>query len=297
MSLMPETPFYLMLKGREDLAQQSLQWLRGRNHDISKELNDIRDSANTQKNMGTLSISELFTNGVYVKPLLIMLFLMFLQQYCGINAVTFNLQKIFETANTSWIKPGLASSLVALAEVLSNIAAIFVIDRLGRRLLLTLSNIFVGLAILSLGVFFYLQENHEECQNSKEACHHAMSNLHWLPLSALVVYFFAFSIGNGPIPWTMNGEIFPLEVKNIGSSMAIAFSWFCTILVTKFEFDVQAVINLSGAFFFYASVCALATVVIVFFIPETKGRSPEELKELFLQKQVYEEVDKDDHGK
>ena len=113
MLLLPESPYFLVKRGRVSEAKDSLQWLRGKNNDIELEFYQLEKTIKNEEETGTASFKEFFTGKEYLKPLAILLFLMFLQQYSGDNAVIFNLTKIFEAAKTG-LNPGLSASIVAL---------------------------------------------------------------------------------------------------------------------------------------------------------------------------------------
>lgn len=108
---------------------------------------------------------------------------------------------------------------------------ILLMNRLGRKVLLYISA--AGM-ILSLGVFgayFYIKD-----YSSREV---AGETPGWIPLIALMVYVVSFSIGFGPIPWLMMGEVFPSRIRGAAASFATAFNWSCTFLVTKTFMDLQ----------------------------------------------------------
>ena len=94
----------------------------------------------------------------------------------------------------------------------------------------------------------------------------------------------AFSIGFGPLPWAINAELFSAESKGAASSIAFTFNWFCAFLVTKFYPDLEALIDAEGAYFLFSAVCFFGTFFVVFFVPETKGKSQEELRAYFTGK-------------
>ena len=100
--------------------------------------------------------------------------------------------------------------------------AVVLIDKLGRKPLLSLSGAFMSLSIFGMGTFFYLKENQNV--NPEKTLLLRMSesevkDIAWLPLVCLIVYYVAFSIGFGPLPWAMNPELFPPEAKDKGSSI------------------------------------------------------------------------------
>ena len=307
MPFMPESPFYLVMRGKLEAAKQSISKLRGPQYDCDSELQEISTAVEEQKQVGSISVKELFTKAIYLKPFVIMMFLMGLQQFCGVNALTFNLQKIFSAAHSS-LDPGLSATLVSLDQVrlqkskhckniieslfqvIANTVAVFIIERLGRKVLLFFSNTLIAISLMSLGTYFYLLEADSDQPNKlfsgvTSVSSSSVDSLGWLPLTALIIYFFSFSIGNGPIPYMMNGEIFAPEAKRTCSTVSIAFNWLCAFFVTQFEFDLEDAIGLYGAFFLYGSIAAVS-IVILFFIPETKGKSPDDLKLIFMNKKV-----------
>ncbi len=116
MFIMPESPYYLVTKGKEKEARKALQWLRGKQYNIEEEYREIVETHQRQQDIGTISLKEFCTQGVYIKPGLIMIALMFFQQYSGINAVFFYLTDIFIKADVG-ISSGLSATLVSLVQV------------------------------------------------------------------------------------------------------------------------------------------------------------------------------------
>ena len=100
MFYVPDSPSYLLSKGRDEQAQKSLQWLRGKHYDTSKELEVMKESLVREKAIGHISLKNMLTVAVYWKPFAIVMILMLLQQFCGINAVIFYTQTIFIQAGT-----------------------------------------------------------------------------------------------------------------------------------------------------------------------------------------------------
>ena len=113
---MPESPYYLIMRGKDAEARKALQWLRGNDYNIDGDFKELEDTFKQQEAIGTVSVKEFFTKGVYLKPAMIMLALMFFQQYSGINAVVFYLTDIFQKANTG-LNAGLSATLVSLVQV------------------------------------------------------------------------------------------------------------------------------------------------------------------------------------
>lgn len=153
----------------------------------------------------------------------------------------------------------------------------------------------MSVSILALGVFFYLSAHEEvtcnEPENIGKPCQpedgyssHTLDALGWLPLVSLIIYKFAFSIGYGPLPWMMNGEFFPQEAKMVSSSIAVAFNWLCAFVVTNFVPDIQHAIGIHGMYFTFSIICGIASVFVLFLVPETRGKTPEDMKTYFQER-------------
>lgn len=318
---MPDSPKYLIAESKTLEARKALQWFRGPQFDVDEELRQISESHHEESKIGSVTFKELLSKRVYWQPFLIAMFGMFGQQFCGINVVFFYQQTIFEKARSS-IDPTVAAFLVAVAQCCGTGAAVFIVDRFGRKILLILSNVFMALPLAALGTYFYMDENRIFCENGTQlfldqniwdlgphqwqdllklfiksvenSCHGSIEpdvidGLGWLPVVSLVTFVIAFAIGFGPLCWTINAEIFPPEAKRLGSSIAFSANWTFAFLVTKFEPYVEDALNTSGAYFLFSAICLFGTFIIVFFVPETKGKSPEEMKAYFEKKTVKSE--------
>ncbi len=105
--------------------------------------------------------------------------------------------------------------------------------------------------------------------------------LQWVPLAALIVYTFGFAIGLGPITWLLASELFPVSVRHYMNPLGIAYSWFCVFLVTKSFPLLRHEINIYGIFWLYAAVALVGFIFIALFVPETKGKSIQEIRDYF----------------
>jgi len=266
MITIPETPRYLISQNKAVEARSSLQWLRGAGYDISMELSDMEQMALIQKK-SKLKLKDLF--GVAnVRPFIISAGLMLFQQFSGINAVMFYSVSIFEKSGSS-IDPNMATIILGVVNICATVVANALIDRVGRKVLLYVSD--AGM-ILSLGVFgayFYMKDVARADPPG------------WVPLVALMVYVVCFSVGFGPIPWLMMGEVFPARIRGAAASLATAFNWACTFLVTKTFMDLQMSLGAHGAFWLFACICVASVFFIIFFVPETQGKTLEEIENMF----------------
>ena len=103
-----------------------------------------------------------------------------------------------------------------------------------------------------------------------------------------MLYFLFLLMGIVPLPFMMNGELFPEECKSAAASLSTATAWLGSFAVSKTVVNLQAVLGYSGTYFLYGTFCTLGTVYIFFGVPETKGKTPEEILQYFRvgQRQV-----------
>jgi len=183
---------------------------------------------------------------------------MLCQQFSGINAVIFYSGSILQTAGLDNANVG--GAFVMLAQVVFTGVSIALMDRAGRRPLLTLSAVGMALSGLALAAFFF---NHK-----KPA---------WLALASLLLYIAFFSLGLGPVPWLFMGEIFPAHAKAPAASIATVVNW-STSFVISFLFPVaQSLLQPQGTFLAFSAFCVVAALFGVFVMPETKGKTFDEI--------------------
>ena len=98
----------------------------------------------------------------------------------------------------------------------------------------------------------------------------------------MIIYIVGFSIGFGPLAWAMNAEMFPKEAQGPMSALATAFNWTLAFIVSAFSQDVEKAIDASGLYFLFGAVNTLSMAFVIFICPETKGKTPEDMKNYFM---------------
>ncbi|XP_029168642.1 facilitated trehalose transporter Tret1-like isoform X3 [Nylanderia fulva] len=275
MFMIPETPRWYISKGKAKMSRKSLQWLRGKNADITEELSMIekvhQEYLETERTSPQGTFSELLKRN-NLKPLLISLGMMLFQQMSGINAVIFYTVQIFKDAGST-IDENLSTIIIGIVNFISTFVAAAVIDRLGRKMLMYISAVSMAVTLFALGGFFYAKSSGVD-----------VTNIGWLPLVSLIVYVVGFSLGLGPIPWLMMGEILPAKIRGSAASIATGFNWMCTFIVTKTFEDVIELIGAHGTFWLFGVIVAVGFVFVIICVPETRGRSLEEIEKRFTGK-------------
>ncbi|KAI8122244.1 facilitated trehalose transporter Tret1-2 homolog isoform X1 [Lucilia cuprina] len=264
---MPESPTYLVSKNNNESAVKSIQWLRGKDYDYRMEIEELKETERKIKE-NPVSIGSALMRPVTIKALCISLGLMFFQQLSGINAVIFYSTDIFRDAETG-IDENLSTIVVGIMQVIATFISVMVVDKLGRRILLLASSSVMAISTVAMGVYFYMKENDRD----------SVANLGWLPVSSLCVFIIMFSIGFGPVPWLMMGELFASDIKGVAGSIAGTSNWVLAFIVTKTFVNLKDALGSGETFWLFAGITVVGAIFVFVFVPETKGKSLNEIQD------------------
>ncbi|VVC25779.1 Sugar/inositol transporter,Major facilitator superfamily domain,Major facilitator, sugar transporter- [Cinara cedri] len=264
---LPESPMFHLIKGDVNKAVLSLNFFYGSHGQVDHELYILQKSLTKTKNE-RLTILQAFQTTAAKRGLFLGIGIMIFQQFTGANAVIFYTTTIFD-ATGSTISSNTSTIIVGVMAVLSTYFSTLVIDRLGRKILLLYSVVAMGITTFLIGGFFYAKDTFYD-----------VSSIGYVPLVSLCVFIVMFSIGFGPIPWMMMGEIFPTQIKGIASSIVCMSNWFFVFLVTKFYSSLVSAIFIYNTFWLFTLFCVVGTFFVIYFVPETKGKTIDEIQEL-----------------
>ena len=255
----PDTPRWLVLRGRNDEALAQLKRVTDE-ADARTILGDIQRTLEVRS-------GPLFSFGaaVVVVGILISVF----QQFVGINAVLYYAPLMFKNMGASTDTALLQTVVVGAANVLFTVVAIVTVDKLGRKPLLVAGAFVMAAAMISLGCLF----------NAKVVGLGA--------LVAVVVYIGGFAFSWGPVAWVLLAEMFPNSIKGKGLGLAVAAQWLANLVVSA-SFKVldgssalNALFNHGFAYWIYGIMSVLAALFVIRYVPETKGRSLEAIQDLW----------------
>ncbi|CAH8347797.1 unnamed protein product [Eruca vesicaria subsp. sativa] len=267
----PESPRWLAKMGMTDDFETSLQVLRGFETDITVEVNEIKRSvASSTKRSSTVRFVDLKRRRYYF-PLMVGIGLLVLQQLGGINGVLFYSSTIFESAGVT--SSNAATFGVGAIQVVATAISTWLVDKAGRRLLLTISSIGMTISLVVVAAAFYLKEF-----VSPDSDMYSMLSI--LSVVGVVAMVVSFSLGMGPIPWLIMSEILPVNIKGLAGSIATLANWFFSWLITMTA-NLLLAWSSGATFTLYAGVCAFTVVFVTLWVPETKGKTLEELQALF----------------
>jgi sugar porter (SP) family MFS transporter len=289
-----ETPRWLFSKHKEFQAIRVLKILRGPNAQVTKEINQIKKAL--RRKYTILEQLKAFKNRAVFIPFILVLMLMFFQQFSGINAVIFYASDIFKRAQTP-LDVNLVSALaIGVVQVIATLVSVLLVDKLGRKVLLTISSAGMGLSSFVLGIYYYILMHH--CEGCLGVCHHShpslditspcnTTNFGYLAVVCVVFFIISFSLAWGPIPWSMMSELMPNHVRTLAGSIATFVNWTFAAIITSCFHSYAKFASEAGAFWSFTVVMVFAIVLVIIFLPETKGHSLEEIQEHFEQGHIF----------
>ncbi|KAF0759294.1 facilitated trehalose transporter Tret1-2, partial [Aphis craccivora] len=263
--VIPESPMYLMKRGRKEDAEKALVWLRGKDYDISSEIETLQVHIEESKKH-TGKFKDMISSRATIRAATVLGLLNFLS-CSGINVLIFYAQSIFETSNCS-VSPKFCSVIIGVLQVIFTFASSQLVDRAGRRVLLLISD-----CLGTLAYYFWLQEHGVD-----------VSSFNLIPLISLGVYISTFALGFGLIPGVMIGELFSPEFKGLAIGIVCVLASLIEFCVVK---TYQTLLNYCDhgiKFAIFAGFCVLGTTFVWFLVPETKNKSLQEIQDEFSGK-------------
>lgn len=268
MLLLPETPRWLAGHGHIDKARAALLRLRGSEANIDEEVRQLRSDlkTDTQKKPESRLSHEAAR-----LPLIVGIGLAVFQQVTGINTVIYFAPVIFQASGLSSASAAiLATAGIGVVNVLLTVVAIWLVDRVGRRVLLLTGLAGMCISLCTLATAFLLGTG---------------AVLRWLTAASLAAYVGFFAIGLGPVFWLLISEIFPLAIRGRGMSAATIANWVANLVVALTFLRLVDLLGRPGVFFVYAALTAGAFLFARALVPETKGLSLEAVEVLWEKRE------------
>jgi SP family xylose:H+ symportor-like MFS transporter len=257
----PETPRYLVMKGKEDKALKVLNKISGEKTapDILKEIKATLH----EKSIPWLSYGFLV--------IFIGILLSVFQQFVGINVVLYYAGNIFRNMGNSNDSSMIQTIIVGIVNLVFTVLAIFTVDRFGRKPLMIIGGIGMAVSMVALGFSFYF------------------GKLGIMALIFMLTYTAAFAMSWGPVTWVLLSEIFPNSVRS-AMSIAVAAQWLANLVVSwtfpmlNDNIALTTRFNHGFAYWIYGIMGVLSAIFIWKIVPETKGKTLEEIEKIWKKK-------------
>lgn len=252
--LVPETPRYLVMVGKDDKAERVLARINGAD-EARRVLADI-------KNTVTQKTERIFTYGVMCIVVGVMLSVF--QQAIGINAVLYYAPRIYEAMGFD--NPMKLTVFNGVLNLGFTCVAIFTVEKLGRKPLLIAGSL--GMALGAIGVAFTF----------------GVAELKLLCMISIMLYSVSFMYSWGPICWVLIAEVFPNTIRGAAVAIAVAFQWIFNWIVSTSFVPMANSMGYMFTYCLYGVVCILAAVFVWRLVPETKGKTLEDMSRLWRKK-------------
>lgn len=254
----PESPRWLVKQGRAGEALRVLTRVNG----ATRAAAEIEDITETLKHEGE-SFADLFRPDMR-KALAVGCILAVLQQITGINVILYYGAEVFRSAGIASTTAIYQTVIVGTVNVLFTLVAIWIVDRVGRKPLLMLASAGMGTSLFLVGCLY----------------RPGASEGPWV-LICVLAYVASFALAMGPVVWVVLSEIFPTRIRGTAMSVAVVLLWTANFLVTQFYPSLMDTLR-GNAYHIFGVMCVIALLFVAFFIPETKGKSLEQIETEWL---------------
>ena len=269
MFTVPESPRFLCKQGKLDQARTVLVRVGGSDH-ADREMAEIADAISQE----SPSLAQLLAPGMRL-ALTIAVVLAILQQVTGINVFLYYAPEIFKAMAGAQVDAALLQTIVVgAANLVFTIIAIGTVDRVGRKPLMVLGSAGMGLSLAALGLAAYFGRADV-----------------WV-LTFILGYIACFALSVGPVTWVILSEIFPTKIRGRAMAIATFCLWVANFVVSQ-TFPMMNEnpwliehFNHGFPFFIYAAFCAVLTPFMIAVVPETKGKTLEEIEKSWTREQV-----------
>ncbi len=261
---LPESPRWLILKGKKVQAIAVLNKTLANQQDIDHEINDIEQAIASDKGIGFGGIFK----GYFIKIVVMGVVLQMFQQLVGINMMIYYSPTIFGYAGMTGL---IAMLTVPTVNMIFTFPAIKLVEKWGRKKLLYVGSIVMLITMVAAGLAFMSIGDVTD-----------PTQIGFMPKAVLLIsviaYIFGFAVSWGPVAWLVCSEVFPLECREVGMTITTIVNWTFAGLVMGNALSFMKAHGSASIFFVFAGFCVLSMLFLKLFVPETKGITLEDIE-------------------
>ncbi|KAG5879457.1 hypothetical protein JTB14_025123 [Gonioctena quinquepunctata] len=261
----PDSPYYLLYKNRGEEAEKALRRLRQK-EDVHNEFIDISSAIERQKKEKGRFL-DLFLIPSNRKALIIMVMLNSSQHMSSISVMLMNLHSILEEAGSFYLAASTGAIIFSATMFCAAMSASLAIDNFGRKVLLCTSGVMAGICLMIIAIYFTLKNNGVD-----------VLKVSWLPLVMVMLYAASFKFGIGLVPVVLTAELFPAKVKAFGMTLSDLCYVGFSVITLQIYHGLRHAFGIQVPFYIFACSCFCTVLFTVFYIPETKGKTLEEIQ-------------------
>lgn len=274
-TMIPESPPWLVRKGRIEEAAQSFTWLRGQNSESVDEFNKMVErqklTANLRKKpVGFNSMLTIAQTESFYKPLLILLVYATTLQLSGLNVIIYYSATMLKDSLGEHINEYVATIILDVSRLTTSMVACAVVKNVGRRSLTAFSGLTTTITLFGLSAYLQYASTNEQ-----------LKSFYGIPLALFMLNMISVMIGLYPLLYTLTEELFPSKYRAFGSSFVILFNYVCTFAVVKVSPTLFLVLGEQGGFLLFGTSCFIGTIVIMVFLPETHKKTLQEIEDTY----------------
>ncbi|XP_066251796.1 facilitated trehalose transporter Tret1-like [Euwallacea similis] len=288
----PESPPWLVTKRRFDEAQKNLCRLYGTktcNDEVNAELQGLIKHSKPKDRLQKSTLPRQIVKKVkmlmkrnFLKPYLLVLTFFFFQQFTGIFVIMFYAIDIVKAAKIE-LDSYITIVIIALVRVVGMVLLSFISKHIGRRPLSLTSGVGITLSMIGLGSYIVAIQNGSITAEKQ-------SSLSFIPVLLLIFYFVISTIGFYPLPFALCSEVYPRNIRGTAAGISTATNFLFNFVIVKLYPTMEAGLSAYGVFYFYGAMGLLGTIFVFFCLPETRGKSLEEIQEFFGNKERQDMV-------
>ncbi|KAG6465043.1 hypothetical protein O3G_MSEX014904 [Manduca sexta] len=276
MILVPETPNFLLTQDKRERAESSLAKLRGSTCNLDEEIQKMiafKEKNHVEPLKGPRQIIKALLSPSALKPFGILAIYFFVYQWCGVNTITFYAVEVFASSGATQKEKYWLTISLGVLRVIFTVVGCVMCRRFGRRPLTFISAIGCGSMMIVLAVYMYFI-NYWKANNLP-------AQYSWVPIASIYIFMICCTLGYLIVPWVMIGEVYPTQVRGIVGGMTTCVAHMSVFSVVKTFPFLKHWLHDYGVFGLYGAMSLTSIIFFYFFLPETKGKTLQEIEDYF----------------